>query len=249
MEYKSGQFPQKNDNINIVGLKTVASLLETQLSVLYFRKTHLYQIIHQFGVRYNEILGDIVFQILDLRRKMLFDEKDKNPDKNNDYIKAEQDYNNFENQYIKNNLEPKFKLNEEDKKLIQKLFRSASKLCHPDIIADEMKKQASEVFVKLNQAYFNNDLDTIKKLYNMLKNNELKFPNITENITEFNRLEQVIARLEQEIKFLKDDIFNIEHSEAYLTIKELTNWDEYFEKIKLKLSADLQKLKQEYESK
>jgi len=83
----------------------------------------------------------------------------------------------------------------------------------------------------------------------MLKNNELKFPNITENITEFNRLEQVIARLEQEIKFLKDDIFNIEHSEAYLTIKELTNWDEYFEKIKLKLSADLQKLKQEYESK
>lgn len=249
MEDKSKQFLQKNEDIDCIGLKTVAALLETQLSVLSFRKAKLYQIIHQFGVFYNKAVGEIVYQILDLRRKILFDEKDQNPDKNTEYEQAEQEFNNFDKQYINNKSEPKFKLNSNDKKLLQKLFRNASKLCHPDIIADEMKKQAAEVFIKLNQAYLNNDLDTIKKLHQMLTNKELQFAHITENINELKRLEQIISRLEYEIKMLKEEIFQIEHSDAYLTIKDINDWDEYFEKLKIKLTSDLQRINIEYESK
>lgn len=249
MDNKSKKTPQKNDNIELVGLKTVATLLETQISVLSFRKAQLYQLIHQFGIKYNEAVGEIVFEILDIRRKLLFDEKDQNPDKNTEYNEAEQDYINFKKQYISNKNEPKFQLNDDDKKLLQKLFRNASKLCHPDIIADEMKSQAAEVFVKLNQAYLNNDLETLKKLYQLLKNNELHFAHITEEITEIKRFEQIIAKLEQEVKALKEEIFQIEHSDAYLTIKDIDNWDEYFQKIKVKLTEDLNRLKLEYESK
>jgi hypothetical protein len=246
MIYDKQALPQHKQDAETTGLKTVAGMLETQLSVLFFKRTHIQQEIYKYRIRFNEDLGEIVNEILDIRRKLLFDEKDINPDKNDEYEDAEKDYQEFTSNYKQSKKEFQFYLSEEDKKLLQKLFRKASKLCHPDIVAEEMKDLAQKVFVELNNAYFKNDLDKIKDICSQLENQELKFIHITEKLTENQRLNQIVKKLENDIKELKKEIFELEHSDAYLTIKELDNWDLHFEKIHNKLFSDLENLRQEY---
>lgn len=238
--------PQLNQESDLTGLKTVAGMLETQLSVLFFKRTQIQQEIYKYRIRFNEELGEIVNEILDIRRKLLFDEKDENPDKSLEYEDAEKDYQEFTSNYKQSKKEFQFHLNEEDKKLLQKLFRKASKLCHPDIVAEEMKDLAQKVFVELNNAYYKNDLEKIKDICNQLENQEFRFIHITEKVTEYQRLNQIVNKLENDIKVLKKDIFELEHSDAYLTIKELDNWNFHFEKIRNKLLSDIENLRKEY---
>jgi hypothetical protein len=246
MIHKEDLTPQKKQDIDLLGLKTVASLLETQLSVLFFKRTNIQQEIHRFRIKFNEELGEIVNEILDIRRKMLFDQKDENPDKNAEYNDAKKDFDEYNSNFKKSKEEFQFKLNADEGKLIQKLFRKASKLCHPDIVADEMKQQAAKVFVELNNAYFKNDLDRVKEISEMLENKKFHFIKITEKVTEYQRMEQIVNKLETEITLLKQEIFDMEHSEAYLTIKDIDDWNLHFEKTKRKLQLDLENLKFEY---
>lgn len=246
MIHNNQPIPQLKQDTDITGLKTVAGMLETQLSVLFFKRTHLQQEIHKYRIRFNEELGEIINEILDIRRKLLFDEKDENPDKSAEYEDAEKDYQEFNANYKQSKTEFQYHLNEEEKKLMQKLFRKASKLCHPDIVADEMKELAQKVFVQLNNAYFKNDLEKIKDICNQLESQELKFVHITEKLTEYQRLEQIVKKLENDIKELKKEIFDLEYSDAYLSIKELDNWDLHFEKTRNKLLSDLENLRLEY---
>ena len=92
MIHREDSSPQIKQDIDLLGLKTVASLLETQLSVLFFKRTTIQQEIHRFRIKFNEEVGEIVNEILDYRRKMLFDQKDVNPDKNAEYEDAEKDF-------------------------------------------------------------------------------------------------------------------------------------------------------------
>lgn len=246
MIHKQNTILQHKQDIDLLGLKTVAGLLETQLSVLFYKKTNIQQEIHCFSIKFNEEVGEIVNEILDLRRKMLYDEKDINPDKNSEYEEASKDFEEYNSNYQNSKTEFQFKLNEEDRKLLQKLFRKASKLCHPDIVAEEMKLQSAEVFVQLSDAYFKNDLEKVKEISDMLENKTLFFMNVTEKITEFQRMEQIVNKLESEIALLKKEIFDLEYSDAYLAIKDLDDWDLHFDKIRKKLLIDLENLKNEY---
>jgi hypothetical protein len=246
MIHREDSSPQIKQDIDLLGLKTVASLLETQLSVLFFKRTTIQQEIHRFRIKFNEEVGEIVNEILDYRRKMLFDQKDVNPDKNAEYEDAEKDFEEYNSNFQKSKQELQFKLNAEERKLIQKLFRKASKLCHPDIVAEEMKELAATIFVELNNAYFKNDLDRVKEISEMLENKKLHFLNITEKVTEYQRMVQIVSKLESEIALLKQEISDIEYSEAYLTIKDIDDWDLHFERTKTKLQLDLENLKIEY---
>jgi hypothetical protein len=43
-------------------------------------------------------------------------------------------------------------LSEEDRNELKRLWRQASKLCHPDLVADDLKEEANAMMVQLNQA-------------------------------------------------------------------------------------------------
>ena len=110
MIHNNQPIPQLKQDTDITGLKTVAGMLETQLSVLFFKRTHLQQEIHKYRIRFNEELGEIINEILDIRRKLLFDEKDENPDKSAEYEDAEKDYQEFNANYKQSKTEFQYHL-------------------------------------------------------------------------------------------------------------------------------------------
>ncbi|MGK7489833.1 hypothetical protein ACSREC_37650, partial [Salmonella enterica] len=52
---------------------------------------------------------------------------------------------------------------------LKRLWRQASRLCHPDVVADELKEKAHQMMVQLNQARQNADLAAIRALLTQLQ--------------------------------------------------------------------------------
>ncbi|MGS9083383.1 hypothetical protein ACQWFZ_26130, partial [Salmonella enterica subsp. enterica serovar Infantis] len=52
---------------------------------------------------------------------------------------------------------------------LKRVWRQASRLCHPDVLADELKEQAHQMMVQLTQARQNADLAAIRELLTQLK--------------------------------------------------------------------------------
>ncbi len=78
---------------------------------------------------------------------------------NNEYENAKSTYEEFSSEYedIKQTQDDVCDISDKDKKELKKLFRKASKLCHPDIVADEFKEHANEIMQSLNDAYSKKD--------------------------------------------------------------------------------------------
>lgn len=55
-------------------------------------------------------------------------------------------------------------LSEEDRNELKRLWRQASKLCHPDLVADDLKEEANRMMVQLNQAKQRGDVKAIRSL-------------------------------------------------------------------------------------
>ena len=55
-------------------------------------------------------------------------------------------------------------LSEEDQNELKRLWRQASKLCHPDLVADDLKEEANAMMVQLNRAKQRGDVKTIRSL-------------------------------------------------------------------------------------
>ena len=55
-------------------------------------------------------------------------------------------------------------LSQEDQNELKRLWRQASKLCHPDLVADDLKEEANAMMVQLNQAKQRGDVKAIRSL-------------------------------------------------------------------------------------
>ena len=60
-------------------------------------------------------------------------------------------------------------ITEEQKQELKAYYRKASKLCHPDVVAEEFKKQAEQIFKDLKDAYDSNDLQKVKEILSNLE--------------------------------------------------------------------------------
>ncbi|MGS9202743.1 DNA repair protein, partial [Salmonella enterica subsp. enterica serovar Infantis] len=49
-------------------------------------------------------------------------------------------------------------LSDDERNELKRLWRQASRLCHPDVVADDLKEKAHQMMVQLNQARQNADL-------------------------------------------------------------------------------------------
>jgi len=118
----------------IEGLKLEAKSLETELNKLSDEKADLEKLIHEFGIRHNTELGELILKILRFRKN-----KSKGTLKERE---AEKDYNNYSREYEISKNEEIAKLTIEEQIEIKKLYRKASKLCHPDVVSEEQKELA-----------------------------------------------------------------------------------------------------------
>lgn len=83
---------------------------------------------------------------------------------NDEYEDAQQDTEEFGKDYQEIIAEESYDLDAEQQKELKYAYRKACRLCHPDIVADELKEQAGVIMSELNAAKKKKDLARVKEI-------------------------------------------------------------------------------------
>ncbi len=217
----------------IEGLKLEAKSLEVELNSLSNEKADLEKLIHEFGVRHNNELGALILKILSYRKKKAKGTPEE--------AEAEKDYSDYNREYEASKDEKIAELTEEELKELKQKYRRASKLCHPDVVSDDQKELADKLFAELNDAYERNDLQRVREILENLGKGNF-FVSKSDTISEKQLMKAEIEKLRLRIKDLKKQIEEIKESEAFKTVSNISDWDNYFKQAKEKLAEQVKGL-------
>jgi hypothetical protein len=246
---KIENFISKNQQLTIWNDPEIAALkleikqLENQLNAFDNEKIDVEKKLSEFQYRHTIELGDIILEILKLRKIKFKDDEEK-------YNDAEQDEKQYKEQVDKEKDKDIQQLTDEQKLELRKKFRKATGLCHPDKFANEpieIQKQAEEIFKELNEANEKNDIERVSQILANLEKGILSTEKGAK-ITDKDRLRATILILKEKVKKLENDLMTIKQSETYNTIMNIKNWDKYFSSLKEKLNKELDDLKLAVES-
>ncbi len=211
-------------------LKFEIKSLEAAINDLSDEKADLEKLIHEFGVRHNNELGELIIRILKYRK-----EKAKGTPQQQE---TEEDYNTYNKEYETSKNEAIATLTDEEQKELKDKYRKASKLCHPDVVSDEQKELATKLFAELSAAYEKNDIKRVSEILGNLEKGHF-FINKSDAINEKQLLQVEMEKLRLLIKELKKQLQIIKESDTYKTISNINSWDEYFTDAKQKLQLQL----------
>ncbi|HET56738.1 MAG TPA: DUF1669 domain-containing protein [Ignavibacteria bacterium] len=221
----------------IIALKLEIKNLENQLNAFDNEKIDLEKKLAEFQHRHSNELGEIIIEILKLRKLKYKSDKAK-------YKEAEEDEKTYRKNFEREKEKKVYELNADKKIELKKKFRMATVLCHPDKVNDEFKNAAQQIFIELKAAYDVNDLKTVTEILRELENGNFFKPR-SETVSEKDVLRVAIEKLQRQIKNLESEIISIKSSETYRTIEFITDWNEYFRITKEKLENELENLQKE----
>ena len=124
-------------------------------------------------------------------------------------------------------------------------FREATKLCHPDVVAEAFKEKAQAVFIELKQAYDENNLARVTALLDYLKHGK-PYTSAHTALNEKRHLRTALDRLRNRRAQLLDALHRLRQHDTFYTIQSITDWNSYFYNQKAGLEARLDKLKIEW---
>jgi len=224
----------------IAALKLELRSLELQLSSLEDEKAEIEKTLHDFEIRHNHELGEIILKILLHFKNKLKEEAEKDNSKEQEYKEAEKEFDDFNDNYSYLKDEKITELKEEEKADIKNLYRKATKLCHPDKVSEEQKEEAEELFKELNNAYKQNDLKKVKDILTNLEKGI--FLNKSDTVNEKAKLLVLVQQLRIKRDQKEEELNMLKGSETYKTIATIEDWDEYFNTTKEKLNNQLMEL-------
>jgi len=230
----------KWSDTEILALNLEIKNLEYQLNAFDNEKIELEKMLSEFQHRHTIELGDIIIEILKLRKLKFKSDKTK-------YEEAEKDERQYRKEVNSEKGKEIFELNDEQKKELKTLFRRATFLCHPDKVGNEFKKDAHGIFIDLKQAYDTNDLKKVSEILEQLEKGNF-FKTKSETVQEKDLLKEAIAKLKKQIKILEKEIITIKESDTFKIINSIGDWDNYFERTKNKLKQELEYLQNELEA-
>lgn len=307
----------------LAGLKLELKVLEAKLQNLSEEKNEYLNEINEFNILYNLRLGEIIRNILDLKKKILYKktiqknkklkdaketyeqtqseieeikntlkdlkqrlentdildeeydeileelsrvqeeyearEEELNEYKDNvdeleedlendpdyqEYQESKEDYENFNNEYEEIVKEDRFELSEDEKKELKQLYRKASKLCHPDIVPNELKEQAMRLMQQLNEAYSKKDLTGIQKILFSLESGN-GFVVASDSINDKELLKLKISEIREKIDETLSELAEITATDTFSILAENEDLENYFEGIKHALEEEQTRLVEE----
>lgn len=216
----------------IEALRFEAKTLEAQIQLLSNEKAELEKLIHEFGVRHNQELGELIVKILQYRK-----EQSKGTPQQEE---AEKDYEDFNANYEATKDEKIAILNKDEQKEIKDKYKKAVWLCHPDVV-DENKDEATKIFAELSTAYETNDLKRVTEILENLQHGKA-FTSKADTANEKVTLQVELGRLRKRLNELNKEIIAIQTSETFEKITNIKDWDEYFAQMKQQLREQLNQL-------
>lgn len=194
----------------------------------------------------DELEKDLIFQEEELQKTKSFMENDELDE---EYEEVKSQYEEYANDYeqVQKAHKDIFTLNENEKVELKKLYKKAARLCHPDIVPDELKEKAHELMQELNHAYSKKDLKNVQKILVSLESGS-GFELTSDSITDKELIKAKIEEYKNNIAETEAEIETIKEDETYQTISKLDDWDGYFEALKSELEKEVQRLEEEAKS-
>lgn len=202
-------------DVDLMALKLEIRLLEHEINLYDSERIELEKLLSDFNHRHSMKLGDIISEILSLKKQLALLKKDDVA-----YQKAEQDEKIFNENLNEEKQKIRHELNETEQVEIKKLYRKTSSLCHPDRVNDEQKQMAGEVFNALRQAYEENDINKVKEILNNLENGIFKSQ--SETLSQLDKLKSVKQELSDKLSVILSAIDDIKNNANYQMIINLT---------------------------
>jgi len=243
------------EDSELEGLQLELKVLEERLQHFSTQKEDYFNDISEFNVEYHLHLGTIIQNILQLKEKILYDDLRKMEDDSQTsteeyselseaYNEVKEDYEEFSTEYEEIKSEEREDLNEEEKRELKKLFRKACKLCHPDIVSDELREKATEIMKELNDANSKRDINKIKEILSSLESGE-KFDVSSNTIKDKDLLKAKIVEIKEMIKQSEREVQEIKDDESVKIMAEYEDIEIYFNELKKQLEDEYEILKQQ----
>lgn len=131
----------------VASLKLEIKLLENQINAFDNEKIEIENILKDFQHRHTIELGEIILEVLRLRKIKYKNHKKKPKLK----MILTTTANNMKLKKRKNDLS----LTMKKRRTKEKNFRKATTLCHPDKVSEEQKAEAEEIFIELKKLMMN----------------------------------------------------------------------------------------------
>jgi hypothetical protein len=234
-----------NTSPEIIELKKNITTLEIELSALEAEKVELERRCRQFEAIYYSEVGELIADILNIKKNLADMKSKKDPAFNKYFDDARADYDAFFKDFNNSQKQPSHNLSEEDAKEIKNVYRKAVKLCHPDKVSDDVKEQASKIFNELHLCYVDGNLGRVREIYEqLLHGNALKLiPKSLDDITLLKKQQDILTK---SIIFLKMEITIIRESYIFKTLIEAIDIDKYIANVKVELNKELFKLRKTF---
>lgn len=136
------------------------------------------------------------------------------------------------------------KLSADQRQELKRLWRQASRLCHPDLVADEFKEKAHQLMVQLNQARQRGDFSVIHTLLESLKQG-LEPLMASDLIDDLERLRRKISEVRHQIDAMLHELDALEKEESWRLATSLPDKDGWFKEQENLLSKTLNLLKRQ----
>lgn len=159
-----------------------------------------------------------------------------------EYEEVKQDSKEFSKEYEEVKQKERFELNDEEKQELKKLFRKASRLCHPDLVTDELKEQAHDIMQQLNESYGKRDLKAVKEILVSLESGK-SFDVASDTITDKDLLRSKIVDVRDVIYQTEVEIVTIKEDEVVQILDEYDDVEDYFSTLEEELESEYDRLK------
>jgi hypothetical protein len=220
------------------GLKQIENLRE-ELTEKESEKSELDKLIHDFNVRHQQECGQLIIQLLTIRKDRLKEKSDSDFEWKQAYDDAGKAFHDYQKIFDAAQKESQWNLTNDEEIELKDLFRKASKCCHPDMVEDELEDEAGATFHELKSAYNQNDLSRVREIWESLESE--KQVNVSSTYgQDLKKIKMEIVRLKSQLKIVKSDLKELKDSPSFIQVIILDDWDEYFEEKKRKLEQEIQ---------
>ncbi len=238
----------------VSALKMELQGLERRLTALSAERDEILHVLEGFNHLYNVRLGGIISAILRLHmlraRAALAGFQGDAAELDGirrAHEQAQNDYQQFNGEYEGVLAAPGPRdLSPEGALRLKNAYRKASRLCHPDMVAEELKELATAQFQALHQAYNMNDVDKVEEILAVLQAGGA-FVAASEQVQDKDRLRAHISSLRQQLDVIGKELQVIQKDSTWILVEGLNgDYEPYLAEQEADLDAELTRLRQEY---
>ena len=219
--------------------------LSSELAEAESEEAELAYQIARFHAAHHQVLGARLAKLLRLRVLLREREAAEDPAKADDFAQAKQDHDNFQQESATRDEEDartKWELSEDEQKELKRLFRKASRKCHPDGVPAAHQSAAAALFRDLSEAYEKGDLVRIQQIAAQAETG--MFTSSTEATVADQKasLQARVLAVRAALEKARAELIAVQKSASCRVMSQHPEWDVYFQAQAKKLDQEIERL-------